>query len=434
MRRGAVSTALFALLVALCGFIAPYAGAQGHTLSVDPARIIGPISPLVYGVNYGPWGVLSPDASQRVLEAGIRFLRYPGGEWGDNYDLNSSHLDSIYMPLVRRLGAEASLSVRLKGGTPQKAAELVRYMNIEKGYGIKYWSIGNEPDLYPNYSAEQHAKDWRAYALAMRAVDPTIRLLGPEISQYPPTDNAGEYLEARRAWLQAFLAANGDLVDVITVHRYPFPVGRNATTPTKAQAAAAAREWDYILPNIRAISREIVGRELPIGITEVNSHWNKDINGPATADSAYNAIWWADSLNRLIRNRTEMVNFFALYSNNIETGPFGLLSRFDVRPTFYVYPLFKQFGETLLESASADPDMSITAARRTDGALTLMIVNTASVSKPIRLEIAGEKAATAQRFWIETAHKGILLGEIDLANGEIDLPAESATLLVLLKP
>lgn len=431
MRRGVAFTVL---LIALFGFVAPRVGAQGQTLSVDPARVIGPISPRVYGVNYGPWGVLSPDANKLAVDAGIRFLRYPGGEWGDNYDMNSSHLDSTYVPLIRRLGAEASLSVRLKGGTPEKAAELVRYMNIEKGFGIKYWSIGNEPDLYRDYSAEQHAKDWREYALAMRAVDPTIILLGPEISQYPPTDNAGEYLEARRAWLRVFLAANGDLVDVVTVHRYPFPVGRNATTPTKAESAATAREWDYIIQNIRAIGKEITGRELPIGITEVNSHWNKDINGPATADSAYNAIWWADSLSRMIRNRAEMVNFFALYSNNIDTGPFGLLSRFDTRPTFYVYPLFKQFGETLLESASTDPDVSITAARRADGALTVMLVNTASVRKPLRLEITGGKAALAERFWIETATKGLSNGEINLANGEIDLPAESATLLVISNP
>jgi len=32
--------------------------------------------------------------------------------------------------------------------TPDTAAAMVRYANITKGYGVKYFSVGNEPDLY----------------------------------------------------------------------------------------------------------------------------------------------------------------------------------------------------------------------------------------------------------------------------------------------
>ncbi len=43
--------------------------------------------------------------------------------------------------------------MRLLDGTPEKAAELVRYTNIEKKYGVVYWSIGNEPNLF---AEQQH--------------------------------------------------------------------------------------------------------------------------------------------------------------------------------------------------------------------------------------------------------------------------------------
>ena len=41
-----------------------------------------------------------------------------------------------------------TVSVRLFGGAPETAADLVRYANEEMGYGIEYWSIGNEPTLF----------------------------------------------------------------------------------------------------------------------------------------------------------------------------------------------------------------------------------------------------------------------------------------------
>lgn len=46
------------------------------------------------------------------------------------------------------MGATAMFNVRLLNGTPEQAAEMVRYVNIEKKYNVQYWGIGNEPTLY----------------------------------------------------------------------------------------------------------------------------------------------------------------------------------------------------------------------------------------------------------------------------------------------
>ena len=69
--------------------------------------------------------------------------------------------------------------MRLPNSTPEAAAALVRYVNVDMQYSIKYWSIGNEPSLYEQdtslkgqaWDAVTYAKRWREFALAMKATD-----------------------------------------------------------------------------------------------------------------------------------------------------------------------------------------------------------------------------------------------------------------------
>ena len=140
---------------------------QRSGLTVDVAQELGPISPYVYGTNHGPWAAVPVDLLPAAASAGITFIRFPGGNWGDLNDITHWHLD-FFMTLCNLMGAEPSVDVRLKGGTPEKAAELVRYANLEKGYGVRYWAIGNEPNLFDDYDTEQFNREWRAIAEAMR--------------------------------------------------------------------------------------------------------------------------------------------------------------------------------------------------------------------------------------------------------------------------
>ena len=98
------------------------------------------------------------------------------------------------MGILNKVNANAMINVRLENGTPQQAAQLVQYVNIGKKYNVRYWAIGNEPSLYAadlksNYDTVQFNKDWRAFALAMKAVDPSIQLIGPEIHQFTDQPN-----------------------------------------------------------------------------------------------------------------------------------------------------------------------------------------------------------------------------------------------------
>lgn len=182
----------------------------------------------------------------------------------------------LFMNFCKQVGAIPTVSVRLLDGTPQAAAELVRYINIEKKYGVLYWSIGNEPDLYegrPNvdYDTVRFNQEWRAIAVAMKAVDPTILLLGPELhgtytSNYAtnPKDTAG------RDWMTEFLKANGDRVDGITVHRYPMYAPGDPNPVTVERLRQSTLEWGNIVTYLRDMIHRLTGRDLPMAFTEVN--------------------------------------------------------------------------------------------------------------------------------------------------------------------
>ncbi len=375
---------------------------------VDPDFGLGKISPFVYGVNHGPWAVITNQTLPLAQEAGISMIRFPGGEWGDNYDLQPHHIDQ-FVSLAEQMGSAVSINVRLLNGTPEKAAELVRYANLEMGYGIMYWGIGNEPSLYatgrgdPDYGVAQFNQEWRLFALAMKEVDDTILVSGPAIHQFGSDFDSTPKDPFGVDWMQEFLLANGDLVDLVTIHRYPFPSTSGDRTATIEELSGASQEWDAIIPYLRSMIREVTGRDIPIGVTEVNSHWSNAVGGEATPDSFYNAIWWADVLGRMIFNRVEVVNYFSLQSQ-VSIGGFGLFARTEPRPTYYVYQLYRQFGDDLVFAGSDDPRVGVYAAMNDDDLLSVILVNLSPEEITMPLLIEGDARSLVEVWQLDEAN------------------------------
>jgi hypothetical protein len=395
-------------------------------LFVDAAQDLGPISPYVYGSNYGPWLGLSPHALDVLPDAGLTFMRWPAGSWGDQNDVTDLQVDQ-FIALCRQLGWEPMINARLENGAAEQAAALVRYANVTNDYNVRYWGIGNEPNLYVgDYSLERFNREWREWAMAMRAVDPTITLIGPEVSQFYPNPTQ-DYQQKPLDWLIAFLQANGDLVDIVSIHRYPFPRSTISGPPSIAELRDNSREWDELIPTLRALIREHAGRDLPVAVTEVNSSYARNYSGPATMDSHYNAIWWADVLGRLIRQGVDLVAQFAVVRD------FGIVDRFETRPMYSTYLMYRRFGTGRVYASSDDPAVSIFAARRPDGALTLMIVNLGSEPAEKQLRLDGiTPAAMAETWLFDAAHNAEQVDATPVGpTATLSLPAESVTLLIV---
>lgn len=416
--------------------------AEARTIAVDVSRSYGPVSPWLFGTNYDP-GMVVPVAllDAATDEMGIRFLRFPGGSYGDLNTVRPEQYDAFFK-LAERLGAEPHIHVRYLDSSPEEAAETVRRINIEQGRGVRYWAIGNEaPYFYPTETASSYAARWRDFAEAMLSVDPSIRLAGPDFSQFGPAalaESRSDVAEARE-WMHVFLAANGDLLDLVTFHRYPYPMNAGFATATIADLRPIAVEFDSSIPELRAMIRETTGRDIPIGLTEINVDSSRGAGGEATADSPFAAVWLADVLGRLMKMGVPVAAHYA-FQTPVSRGAWGLLERTSVRPQYYVYQLYKQFGEELVYAASGVPDVSAYAALRDDGALTLLLINLGDEVAEQTLRLSGHPGGRARVARIDEANlvdlPAVPDGREDAATLEatdgsvISLPPRSATLLV----
>jgi len=143
-----------------------------------------------------------------------------------------------------------------------------------------------------------------------------------------------------------------------------------------------------------------------------------------------NAIWWADVLGRLIKNQVAIVNYFSLHSNP-SIGGYGLLSRSEPRPTYYVYQIYQEFGENLVFAACDDPGLGVYAATGPDGRLTTILINLGSeaVTRPVIVDNENYDLASVWGF-----DETDLLHELTLTADEVEQGLEiNGYSIVLLK-
>jgi hypothetical protein len=440
MRTFLLPVALILVLVAGCGPVVPEGiSAEAATplagaLVVDPGKDLGPISPYIYGSNYGPWTAVPVNMLPAALDANITVLRWPGGAWGDANDIQSYQLDP-FVAFCKEIGAIPTINVRLKNGTPAAAAALVKYANIDKKYDIQYWGIGNEPTLFEaemkeTYDTVRFNREWRAIAVAMKAVDPTIQLMGPELHQWGTRLETTLKDSSGRDWMTEFLKANGDLVDIVTVHRYPLYSGAGQKF-TVNDLRKNTLEWTEMVKYLRDLIKTTTGRDLPIAFTEVNSDPTAVTNGIATPDSFYNAIWYADVLGRLIQEKVFMVNQLVLANR---TGGLGLIYNSDIRPMYYVFQMYHHFGTNQVFAASSTTEVTVYAAKREDGTLTIMLINLADGEQTVSLQIKGKTSRNAEVWRFDATHKAENLGQQRIpADGVLVLPAQSISLYAIAK-
>jgi len=122
-----------------------------------------------------------------------------------------------YVALCRKIGAEPVVCVNIMSHVFNSddeitidtliyyAREWVRYANITRGYGIKYWQLGNEQDHHSDiYPQAAFKSDYKKMAMAMLEVDPTIKT-GPGLLN---------------RWNDEMLRYCPEYVEFITCHQY----------------------------------------------------------------------------------------------------------------------------------------------------------------------------------------------------------------------
>lgn len=356
--------------------VAVLGGSRGYSrravLNVKPVPDLQ-ISPALFGLNYWvpPFGQQVRD---ELAPLNVVVLRR-GGETLELEPTNWDDIDRFILD-ARAMGTEPLLQVPYAGSNPAAAARMVRYVNVEKKYDVRLWSIGNEEDKNKRGGAkEKWINSWRSFHDAMKAVDPNILIFGPEYAQaYDVNDPAND-------WLTPFLRANGDIVDVVSLHRYPFNGGQTNPTVLIGDALGTARRIRALRDNIKRIT----GRDIPLAFTEINlsDNWREGGEGSSASFSA--GLWMAETLGQMAEAGVEMVNIWNARSND----SLGLVARpAEVkRPTYFALQMYSNYGDRLVPLASHVSNITAHAARDSrTGAVTIVLVNRSRNAIPFKLD------------------------------------------------
>ena len=308
----------------------------------------------------------------------VPFTTYWGG-----LELNFVGLDE-FVQLCRHVGAEPLICVRWTGKSPADAAAEVEYLNgaantrwgsvrasngHPEPYGVKYWQIGNE------VGGHEYTRSIAAFGRAMRAVDPTIKL----ISSYPSHETVG-------------LA--GEWLDYLAPHHYDFGDMTDIT-----------REFDAFREQIR----QAKSRDIRVAVTEWNTTGGEFGLKRGILQTLGNALSCSRYHNLLQRNadlveiaiRSNLIDSFG--SGVLLTGPGWMYES----PTYYAEQLYQRAAGSLPVMAERDsplawalqePDIS---AALTPDQRTLRIYAVNSTPSPLMAPVAltgGRRAAGADLF------------------------------------
>jgi len=252
------------------------------------------------------------------------------------------------------INAEPLISVRLRGGTPEKAVALMHYTR-QQGYAVRYWSIGNEPSLYAPRNAEwdtaYYNVEWRKFAQAMQAVDPDIIWLArTRISSWASQALIQKDKEGRD-WLREFLKANAIW----------WMSSRCIATPSRCRWASAHAQpvvrrhaaWETLAANLRQAVRQETGRDLPIAITESTRAGRARLAARQGWTPSTTRCGWATCWGRLIRQRVDVLAHLA-YRAAPNVGALVCSSVSD-SPDILHLSVYKGFGDKLVFAASDVP-------------------------------------------------------------------------------
>ena len=237
---------------------------------IDSRRTISPIDPNLFGSFlehlgraiyegiYDPGSSLSDangfrkDVADEIKQLGVPIIRYPGGNFVSGYNWldgvgpkkdrprtldkawNTIETNQFgtneFMAWCKLVGAKPLMGLNLGTGTPERAAALVEYCNVEKGtkwselrrthgieqpYKVEHWCLGNEMDgpwQIGHMTAAEYGMKAQDAARQMHYVDPSLKLIACG-SSHPgmPT-----YLE----WDREVLEHCYEHVDGLSLHRY----------------------------------------------------------------------------------------------------------------------------------------------------------------------------------------------------------------------
>ena len=212
----------------------------------------------IYEGIYDPSSKLSDangfrnDVMEEVRGLGVPIVRYPGGNFVSGYNwldgigpkqerprvldkawnaINTNQFGTDeFLLWCKMVGTNPLIGLNLGTGTPEQAAALVEYCNVEKGtrwsdlrrkngiaepYKVNHWCLGNEMDgpwQIGHMTATQYGLKAADAARQMRYVDPDLKLVA--------CGSSGPFMPTYLEWDREVLEQCYEYVDALSLHRY----------------------------------------------------------------------------------------------------------------------------------------------------------------------------------------------------------------------
>ncbi len=404
---------------------APAADSPGSPVdvTVNANEGFGTVPDTAYGLNSAVWDAQMnvPQVQDLLQAANIGMLRYPGGSYGDIYHWQDNSAPGGYvapgtdfdsfMGTVKKIGAQPILIANYGSGTPQEAADWVRYANVTKGYGAKFWEVGNE--LYGNghygsgWETDDHAdksptaygNEVVRYADAMKAVDPSVKV--GAVLTLPGNWPDGVMAAGESAdWNHTVIPLIAGHADFVIVHWYP---GGSDAAQMLGEPSQLTCEMAQLKGQLAAAG----AGDLPVALTEVNSNVDEDTQPDALfgADTYLTALesgvftvdWWdthngPGAISTAPDGATDYQDYGILSSGTC-VGAVCEPALNTPFPTYYAIKMLSELGrpgDRLAGAATTSPLVSAHAVRRANGDLSVMLVNKdPAQAQPVDLHYSG---------------------------------------------
>ncbi|MGO8948460.1 MAG: GDSL-type esterase/lipase family protein [Ktedonobacterales bacterium] len=372
---GYAAPAVFLLLVGGCTAIAPRASSPVATVpplgNLPGAQIWNQgASSLLFGTNDTyEWSAnnleTQPTIQQMLHTAGFTLVRTFIPDKAPDSTIETR------IATIEHIGGSC-LAVLANIDDPSFNEHVVSYL----GNRCLLYEFGNEPD-YSGISAADYLAAWNSTIPLLRLINPAARFIGPVTS----TDEGGFN------FLQQFLLGvktSGILPDAISFHYYP------CYNDSESSCLAKAGSYGTAALGVRRLVKQILGKELPVGISE----WNYDPGNPPPAYGD-NASFITQFTTTAIKSMIAAGVAFACQFDAASYSGYGALDMFDIdndqaKPQYYALAsLIKEYRPAAAAKKATSTTSSTSTIPRSallsQGELAVCSANDIGPSEPAAL-------------------------------------------------
>lgn len=316
----------------------------------------------------------------------------------------------------------------------QLCADLVRLVNQESRFGVKYWEITNEKDnayfaQFRNGEGWGSLKDeanpdrlnelieiYNKAAIAMKQVDPTIQVGAPAIER---SDLQPFYVP--------FIKGTADHLDFFTYHFY---ATGSASTPDwqiyQATQAIASRTETMV----QALKTVIPNRFIPVILGEYNISWTWETRDPRMTNHK-GVVFDALCMIRALSNGAA-----ATLAWNEKDGVYGKTDdQNKLRLSGQFFQLSNRFliGDRVRSGTDNEKDITTFAVKnQASNHKSYLIVNHSSTSQSIRTNFGSyrPKQFNVERYELSASGYAKKVIRWDAVQKRILVPDNSVTLLI----